>query len=174
MNIEATMCRLRALEEEDLEVMYGWENDMELWRVSGTVAPFARHILSRLIEEQQYDIYATRQLRLVVEIVTAEGTKAVGAVDLFDFNPQNGRAGVGIMITKPYRRQGLAADALQAVERYAREVLRLNQLWCSVTEDNVASLALFEGLGYAECGRRREWILTPEGALTEVLMQKIL
>jgi ribosomal protein S18 acetylase RimI-like enzyme len=43
-----------------------------------------------------------------------------------------------------------------------------------VTEDNVASLALFEGLGYEECGRRREWILTPEGALTEVLMQKIL
>lgn len=174
MNIEATMCRLRALEEEDLEVMYGWENDMELWRVSGTVAPFARHILSRLIEEQQYDIYATRQLRLVVEVATAEGAKAVGAVDLFDFNPQNGRAGVGVFIEREYRRQGLAHDALLAVERYGREVLRLNQLWCSVAEDNAASLALFEGLGYAECGRRREWILTPEGALAEVLMQKIL
>lgn len=174
MNIEASKCRLRALEEEDLEVMYGWENDMELWRVSGTVAPFSRHILSRLIEEQQYDIYATRQLRLVVEVDTPAGVAAVGAVDLFDFNPQNARAGVGVFIEQKYRRCGLAQDALLAVERYGREVLRLNQLWCSVAEDNEASLRLFGKLGYEECGRRSEWILTPQGAFAEVLLQKIL
>ena len=172
MNITSEICRLRALEPEDLEVMYGWENDMELWRVSGTVAPFSRHMLSRLIEEQQYDIYATRQLRLVVER-KSDGV-VVGAVDLFDFEPQHQRAGVGIVISQPYRRCGYAADALRAVERYAREVLRLNQLWCSVTEDNAASLALFDAAGYERCGLRREWILTPQGALDEVLMQKIL
>jgi diamine N-acetyltransferase len=86
---------------EDLEAMYGWENDVDMWRVSGTTAPFSRHVLSRLIEEQQFDIYATRQLRLVVEIDSPEGCEAVGAVDLFEFDPQNRRAGVGIMITKP-------------------------------------------------------------------------
>ena len=172
MNIASEICRLRALEPEDLEVMYGWENDMELWRVSGTVAPFSRHMLSRLIEEQQYDIYATRQLRLVVER-KSDGV-VVGAVDLFDFEPQHQRAGVGIVISQPYRRCGYAADALRVVERYAREVLRLNQLWCSVTEDNAASLALFDSAGYERCGLRREWILTPQGALDEVLMQKIL
>ena len=75
MNIEATICRLRALEPEDLELMYGWENDMQIWRVSGTVAPFSRHVLSRLIEEQQFDIYATRQMRLVIE----HDGQAVGA-----------------------------------------------------------------------------------------------
>jgi diamine N-acetyltransferase len=68
----------------------------------------------------------------------------------------------------------LAADALQAVERYAREVLHLHQLWCSTTTDNEASIALFRGAGYEECGRRREWILTPQGALDEVMWQKIL
>lgn len=174
MNIEASKCTLRALEPEDLEVMYGWENNTDLWRVSGTVAPFSRHMLSRLIEEQQYDIYATRQLRLVVEVTSSDGNVAVGAVDLFDFDPQHARAGVGVLIAEEYRGRGLAKDALTAVERYAREVLRLNQLWCSVTDDNVASLALFRSLGYEECGRRREWILTPHGALDEVLMQKIL
>lgn len=174
MNLEATKCRLRALEEEDLELMYGWENDMDLWRVSGTTAPFSRRVLSRLIEEQQYDIYATRQRRLVVETMTKEGYKAVGAVDLFEFDPQNSRAGVGIFITAAYRRRGIAYDALRAVERYAQEVLHLNQLWCSVTEDNAASLALFAALGYEECGRRKEWIFTPQGWLTEVLMQKIV
>ena len=171
MNIEGNLCRLRALEPEDLDAMYGWENDTDSWRVSGTVAPFSRHVLSRLINEQQFDIYATRQMRLVIESI--DGT-AVGAVDMFEFDPQNLRAGVGIIVAPPYRKQGFALDALQTLERYVRDVLRMHQLWCSVGADNEASLALFKKAGYAECGRRKEWILTPNGAIDEVLMQKIL
>jgi diamine N-acetyltransferase len=171
MNIEGNLCRLRALEPEDLDAMYGWENDTDSWRVSGTVAPFSRHVLSRLIDEQQFDIYATRQMRLVIE--TLDGS-AVGAVDMFEFDPQNLRAGVGIIVAPPYRNQGFALDALQTLERYVRDVLRMHQLWCSVGADNDASLALFRKAGYAECGRRKEWILTPNGAIDEVLMQKLL
>ncbi|MBQ1957861.1 MAG: GNAT family N-acetyltransferase [Alistipes sp.] len=170
MNIEATICRLRALEPEDLELMYGWENDMQIWRVSGTVAPFSRHVLSRLIEEQQFDIYATRQMRLVIE----HDGQAVGAVDLFEFDPHNRRAGVGIIVDSQHRAQGLGHDALKALEQYARQTLHLHQLWCSVTVDNEASLKLFRKAGYVECGLRREWILTSDGALDEILMQKIL
>ena len=170
MNIEATICRLRALEPEDLELMYGWENDMQIWRVSGTVAPFSRHVLSRLIEEQQFDIYATRQMRLVIE----HDRQAVGAVDLFEFDPHNRRAGVGIIVDSQHRAQGLGHDALKALEQYARQTLHLHQLWCSVTIDNEASLKLFRKAGYVECGLRREWILTSDGALDEILMQKIL
>ena len=170
MNIEATICRLRALEPEDLELMYGWENDMQIWRVSGTVAPFSRHVLSRLIEEQPFDIYATRQMRLVIE----HDGQAVGAVDLFEFDPHNRRAGVGIIVDSQHRAQGLGYDALKALEQYARQTLHLHQLWCSVTVDNEASLKLFRKAGYVECGLRREWILTSDGALDEILMQKIL
>ena len=172
MNIEGTICRLRALEPTDLGIMYEWENDTQVWRASGTVAPFSRHLLSRLIDEQQFDIYATRQMRLVIENV-ASG-EVVGAVDLFEFDPQNRRAGVGIIITPPYRRSGFATDALLTVERYTAEVLHMHQLWCSVAADNEPSLKLFRRAGYEECGRRREWILTPSGAIDEILMQKIL
>ena len=171
MNIEGNLCRLRALEPEDLDAMYGWENDTDSWRESGTVAPFSRHVLSRLINEQQFDIYATRQMRLVIESRDGE---AVGAVDLFEFDPQNLRAGVGIIIAPPYRKQGYALDALHTLERYVREVLRMHQLWCSIGADNEASLALFKRAGYAECGRRKEWLLTQTGTIDEVLMQKIL
>ena len=171
MNIEGNLCRLRALEPEDLDAMYGWENDTDSWRVSGTVAPFSRHVLSRLIDEQQFDIYATRQMRLVIE--TLDGS-AVGAVDMFEFDPQNLRAGVGIIIAPPFRKQGFALDALQTLERYVRDVLRMHQLWCSIGADNEASLVLFKKAGYAECGCRKEWILTPNGAIDEVLMQKLL
>ena len=171
MNIEGNLCRLRALEPEDLDAMYGWENDTDSWRVSGTVAPFSRHVLSRLIDEQQFDIYATRQMRLVIE--TLDGS-AVGAVDMFEFDPQNLRAGVGIIVAPPYRKQGFALDALQTLERYVRDVLRMHQLWCSIGADNETSIALFRKAGYTECGRRKEWLLTSTGAIDEVLMQKIL
>ena len=172
MNIEGTVCRLRALEIEDIEAMYGWENDTEVWRVSGSVAPFSRNVLRRLIDEQQFDIYATRQMRLVIECATSG--EAVGAVDLFEFDPHHRHAGVGIIVAPPYRRQGYALDALLTLERYAKEVLMLHQLWCSAGADNKASLSLFAKAGYAECGRRREWILSTDGATDEVLMQKIL
>ena len=171
MNLEGRICSLRALEPADLDVMYGWENDTALWRVSGTVAPFSRHQLSRLVEEQQFDIYATRQLRLVIE--SRQGV-VVGAVDIFEFDPQNLRAGVGIVVGREHRRRGYALDALNTLEWYAREVLHLRQLWCSVTADNSASRHLFQRAGYAECGLRRSWILTPDGDLDEVLYQKLL
>ena len=188
MNIEGRICRLRALEPEDLEAMYGWENDTTAWQVSGSVAPFSRHILSRLIDEQAFDIYATRQMRLVIESVVDGITEsvgacgesvgacaeAVGAVDLFEFDPQNRRAGVGIIISPEYRRRGLALDALLTLETYVREVLHMHQLWCSVGANNQASLALFRRAGYAECGCRKEWILTSSGAVDEILMQKIM
>ena len=171
MNIEGNLCRLRALEPEDLDAMYGWENDTDSWRVSGTVAPFSRHVLSRLIDEQQFDIYATRQMRLVIESLEGD---AVGAVDLFEFDPLNRRAGVGIIVAPPYRKQGYALDALQTLAQYAGNVLHMHQLWCSIGADNEASLALFKRAGYTECGRRKEWLLTSTGAIDEVLMQKIL
>lgn len=171
MNIEGGICRLRALEPSDLDALYGWENDTDVWRVSGTLAPFSRHVLSRLIEEQQFDIYATRQMRLVVESLAGE---VVGAVDLFEFDPHNRRAGVGIIIDAAHRRKGYALAALMALEGYAREVLQMRQLWCSITEDNAASLKLFARAGYAECGRRRGWYLTPDRELDEVLFQKLL
>ena len=174
MNIEGKICRLRALEPQDIDVVYGWENDTDLWRVSGTMAPFSRHSLMRFIEEQQYDIYATRQQRLIIEADVDGEATAVGAVDMFDFDPQNRRAGVGVVVSKDFRRCGYAKEALQLLERYARDVLQLHQLWCSIGADNLPSLALFRTAGYTDCGRRLEWILTPNGPLDELLLQKLL
>ena len=174
MNIEGAICRLRALEPQDVDVLYSWENDTALWRVSGTMAPFSRHSLMRFIEEQQYDIYASRQQRFVIEADVDGEARAVGAIDLFDFDPQNLRAGVGVVVSAEHRERGYAKDALNILERYAKDVLRMHQLWCGIGADNKASIRLFQGAGFVECGRRREWILTADGAIDEILMQKIL
>lgn len=172
MNIEGKICRLRALEPQDLDAMYSWENDMTTWRVSGTTAPFSRHTLSRLIDEQQFDIFATRQMRLVIENI--ETAEAIGAVDLFEFDPLNRRAGVGIIVSPDNRQRGFGLDALHCIEEYGRSYLHLHQLWCSILADNMASIKLFSKAGYRECGRRQDWVFDENGVTDEILMQKII
>ena len=171
MSLEGELTRLRALEAEDVDLLYVWENDPAVWGVSGTLAPFSRHTLRRFLDEQRFDLYAARQLRLVVE--TLDG-RAVGLVDLFEFEPVVLRAGIGILIHGAGDRgRGFASDALDVLCRYARQVLGLHQLWCSVAPDNAASLALFRRAGFVECGRKREWRRTPDGWADELLLQKI-
>ena len=54
--------RLRALEPEDLELLYRWENDPELWEVGNTLAPYSRYILKEYIAGSDRSIYAIRGL----------------------------------------------------------------------------------------------------------------
>lgn len=170
MKLSGRAVRLRAVEPDDVALLYAWENDPALWSVSGTLAPFSQDALSRFIERQQHaDIYRTGQLRLMIE--TLEGV-AVGAIDLFEFDHHNLRAGVGILIYDPaVRCRGYASDALRIIVDYAREVLRLHQLWCTVGTNNRASLALFRNAGFHVTGIRREWNRTEEGYADELLLQ---
>lgn len=49
--LETDSVRLRALEPEDIDVLYKWENDTRIWKMSNTVAPFSKYVLRRFIED---------------------------------------------------------------------------------------------------------------------------
>ena len=172
MNLEGRTTRLRALEPGDIDLMYAWENDTAVWSVSGTLAPFSRHTLERFIQEQQFDIFQTRQQRLVIETL---GGIPVGALDFFELDPINRRAGIGLLIhDDALRGKGYASDAVETACRYAREVLNLHQLWCNVGSDNAPSRRLFANAGVADIGVKRDWLWRPDGYGDEILLQKIL
>ena len=95
--VKNKMVQIRGLEPEDLEFLYECENNPEIWNVSNTLAPYSKYILRQYIENSHHDIYTNKQLRLIISDVT-EPDKAVGAIDLFDFDPYHVRAGVGILI----------------------------------------------------------------------------
>ncbi len=160
------------MEPTDTELLYRWENDPAVWGVSGTQLPFSRHILQQFIAEQLKDIYATRQTRFVIE--TRADARPVGVIDLFDFDPANARAGVGVLIYgAENQRNGYAEEALRLLCRYASEVLHLHQLYANIAASNAASRALFEKCGFVECGRRKEWIKTSTGWEDESSYQRI-
>ena len=171
MTVGVENITLRALEPSDLEVLYLWENDPDVWRVSGTLAPVSRDRLARFISEQSYDIYATRQMRLIVDV---DGVM-VGSVDIFDFEPLHRRFGVGILIyADEHRRRGYASRVVELIKEYARNMLDLKQIWVTVDEDNGASIALFESCGFVLSARRREWVNRAGVFIDELEYQCIL
>ena len=205
MRLQGRIVALRAVEPRDVERLYEWENDVRLWAVSGTTEPFSRAQMERFVARQMEgaDLLRTGQLRLMIDVRQADGLsradgaaenengsmsgnvsggvsggggfRTVGAVDLFEYDPLNGRAGLGILIYgEENRRRGYASDTLEILCRYAREQLRLHQLWCTVGAGNAASLALFRQAGFVETGVRRDWLWSPEGFRDEILLQKIL
>ena len=180
MILEGRLVRLRAVEPEDVERLCVWENDTDVWPVSGTTEPFSREQMARFVRRQLDggDLLRTGQLRLMIETrpaSAAEAPRTVGAIDLFDYDPINRRAGVGILIhAADDRGRGYAADALERLAEYARQALHLHQLWCDVGADNLPSLDLFRRAGFSEAGRKRDWLLTAEGFRDETMWQKIL
>lgn len=170
--LESEVVRLRALEPEDVDLLYKWENDTNVWKVSNTVAPFSRYILRQFIDNQKYDVFETRQLRLMIE--EKEEDRPVGAIDLFEIDPYNRRAGIGVLIyDKKDKGQGYASSALQLLIRYSFMVLQLNQLYANIHCDNIDSVNLFRSKGFLTVGVKREWIKTTSGWMDEYLMQII-
>jgi diamine N-acetyltransferase len=166
--------RLRMLEPSDVEILYQWENDESVWRVSSTLVPFSRFQLEQYILNSQHDIFTEKQLRLMIDLCQPDmPKKVIGCVDLFDFDPINMRTGVGILIIASERKKGFASEALRVIIRYAFEILQLHQIWCNITSDNEISLHLFQKAGFTGCGIKKHWRRTGETWVDEVMLQLI-
>jgi len=167
---------LRAPEPSDVDVLYRWENDPEIWQVSNTYTPFSKYILEKYIENAHLDIYQVKQLRLMIDVKEKGKRKirTVGTIDLFDFDPYHNRAGVGILIgDKSDRKKGFATVALQKFIQYSFKNLQLHQLYCNITQGNSDSLKLFKNCGFVVSGRKTDWIKTPRKYLREYMLQLI-
>jgi diamine N-acetyltransferase len=164
--------RLRALEPEDLELLYKWENDDSYWVISNTVAPFSKYILKRYLENSHKNIFETGQLRLMIELVSEK--KTIGTIDLFDFDSFHQRAGIGILIADDAeRRKGYASMALKCLIDYCFTTLQLHQLYCNILANNCESMDLFKKQGFVQSGIKKEWVKTSEGYLDEYMFQLI-
>jgi diamine N-acetyltransferase len=68
-------------------------------------------------------------------------------IDLFDFDPKNNRAGVGIVIQKSNNRiQNIGSEALELLIEYAFFNLNFIPLYANIGTENVASTALLLNL----------------------------
>lgn len=147
MLLHGEKCSLRSVGSKDIDTILLWENDSEVRRFGDSEKIFTREDIETFVRNQQYDIAATEQQRFMID---APDGRSVGAIDLFDYDGST--AGIGILVyADEDRRKGYAADALQTLIRYARN-LRISVLHASVATDNTASLRLFCSCGFVRSG----------------------
>lgn len=172
MTLKGDNIYIRALEPNDLEFIYAIENDESIWSVSNTQTPYSRFLVKQYLENAQQDIYEAKQLRLA--ICQDDDFPAVGLIDLFDFDPRNNRAGVGIVIhEKSSRGQNVGSEALSLLIEYSFYHLNLHQLYANIDIKNVASIALFIKFGFEYIGTKKDWILT-NGSYSDENMYQLI
>ncbi|WP_396159196.1 GNAT family N-acetyltransferase [Flavobacterium sp.] len=163
---------LRALEPEDLAFIYHIENDETIWEVSNTQTPYSKFLITQYLENAHQDIYEAKQLRLA--ICKIENLEAIGLIDLFDFDPKNKRAGVGIIIQNDVdRNNGFGKEALGLMINYAFHQLQLHQLYANIGTENLPSLSLFTTFEFEKIGVKKDWNFTNNSFHDEVLLQLI-
>ena len=163
---------LRALEPNDLEFVYALENDETIWEVSNTQTPYSRFLIRQYLENAHQDIYEAKQLRLA--ICKEEDFPAIGLIDLFEFDPKNNRAGIGILIgSNENRNQGIGSEALGLLIQYAFHQLNLNQLFANIDVENESSISLFTKFGFEKIGVKKQWNLVNGKYKDEALFQLI-
>ena len=170
--MKSSNLQLRALEPADVDLLYEWENNTDIWHLSNTLTPFSRFALEQYILNAA-DIFESKQLRLMIDLHRDKPVTTIGCVDLFDFDPAHLRAGVGIMIIEPERGKGYASEALDLILDYAFNLLRLHQLYANVIKENTASIELFKTKLFSEIGVKKEWLRFGDNWADECMLQLI-
>lgn len=162
---------LRALELDDVEFLFEIENNGNIWKISDTILPFSKYHLEKYIKESNLDIFSEKQFRFVICL---ENKTPVGLIDIFDFDPINHRAGIGIVIKSTHRKRGYALESVKLIEDISKKDLQIHQLFVNVGINNKSSLNLFRKLGYNKVGIKKEWNYSNGRYTDEILFQKIL
>ena len=161
------MIRLRKLEPSDLPFLYQWENDASAWADGSNHNPLSQQDLRAYIESTTGDIYRDGQLRLIIEERSTLNLQpsTLGCIDLFDFDPRNRRAALGMYIAPEYRGKGVGKEALRLLEDYAFGHLNMRVLYAVIATQNTACTALYRNAGYTQSSILPGWTLESDAVL---------
>ena len=141
---------LRSVELSDVDTLYRWENDTSQWATANTHAPYSRTQLWNYANNYDGDIYAHHSLRLMV-CLQDTGTP-IGTIDIYDFDPANNHATIGVYISSHHRGKGYGVQALALATDYARRSIGIEQMIAVTAADNIVAQAMLQAAGYRHCG----------------------
>lgn len=180
----AKIIKLRKLEPSDLPFLYQWENDASVWADGSNHNPLSQQDLRDYIESTTGDIYKDGQLRLIIHSssesvcqqsglsgeaglssVSPQDGLTLGCIDLFDFDPRNRRAAIGMYIAPQYRGQGIGREAVRLLEEYAFGFLHLRIIYAIISTSNTACSELYRQAGYTPSSVLPSWTLEADAVL---------
>lgn len=147
---------LRAVELSDVDTLYRWENDTTQWATANTHAPYSRTQLWQYANNYDGNIYSSHAIRFMVCRNTDD--RAIGTIDIYDFDPANSHATIGVYIAIGARGNGYGVQALTLATQYAKFNLGIRQIIALSAADNTAGHAMLQRAGYTQCGTLHEWL----------------
>lgn len=162
---------LRKIEPADLPFLYRWENDALAWADGANHNPLSQQDLRDYINSTTGDIFRDGQLRLIIEEANADAKATLGCIDLFDFDPRNRRAAIGMYIAPEARGKGVGKRAVQLLEEYAFGFLKLRVLYAIIATTNTACSELYSHAGYSPSSPLKAWTLESDAVLWQKINQ---
>jgi len=165
--------KLRAVEPADIDFIYRLENDIDNILTTEHYELVSRHAIEQYVLSLGQDLYASGQMRLVIEANDTPEKLPIGCLELFDADATHHRAGIGIYIVAEKHKKGYASAALGMMIDYCFKILGLHQLFCNIAEDNLSSLKLFKKHNFQIVGLKKDWRHHGNSWKNEYLLQLI-
>ncbi len=154
---------LRPLEERDSEKLFEWINDPELVRMSSAYRPVTR------ADHEQWFRGARQAQAFAIE--RADG-RMVGFCQLL---PSEDRRRAELRIRIGDRQswgQGIGTKATRLLVSHGFDRLQLETIELRVFAENRAARAVYEKVGFAECGRERVQVEGREREIISMILRR--
>ena len=151
MNITYQDITLRAIEEEDLDLLQEMMNDPEIEKMTGVVGlP-----VSKREQKKWYENLTNKDVRLVID---TKEHGAIGVVMLTDIDYRNSTAQFHskIATSKQIRGKGYGTKATYALIRYGLLEMNLHLIYSHIVEYNIPSQRVKEKCGFKKDGVLRD------------------
>lgn len=83
----------------------------------------------------------------------------VGCIELYNYDPINRRAAVGIVVSNEYRHRGYGQSMINALTDFCRQNTSLHQIYADIASTNLPSIRIFQRAGYQHCATLRDWVI---------------
>lgn len=158
---------LRALELADLNRVYQWHNDSELYStLTNPFRPVSLQTVENWIKEKS--LYSDKEINFA--ICLTKTSEHIGNIYLRNIDYINRNAFLGAFIGPAEQRaKGYASEALLQVVDYAYNVLGLQRLCMYVIADNQPAVRHLEKCGFSVEGRMRRHVFK-DGEFKDILI----
>lgn len=161
---------LRPIEYSDLEYLFKWRNDKEIFmQLGGGYFP-----TSKTEMEKWMDNFCKKDLNNPKFIIEFE-KKPVGFISINNINYINRSGDLGIYIGElDFQGKGIATKALTSLELFAKKQLNLRKIKLLMNGNNIGALKLYEKLSYDFVGKYMNERFVDGDWIDVIIMEKFL
>jgi len=137
---------IRPLEENDAKTSYLWRRDPEIWKYTGSKPNV---VVTQQIEEEWIKEVLARKNEMRFAICVGNDKEYIGNIQLTNITPANAELHIFIG-KKEYHNKGIGTQATNLLLAYAREELKLNEVYLFVNKNNIAAIKAYKKCGFFE------------------------